>query len=181
MTRRVWDQASGPVEARCVQAAQPRTARAQRIPHQAFARNCALLLGWGVADSAVGWSRATGRSWSHLWSTAATPFGPLSLARELSFVQRDAMARNLVLSALNSSVSHAASLLEGVAHIVGLEASPKAILMPQQVRGLGVAQRQERAGHGRAAAPWAWCATKHITLSPSRQAAGCCCHAAAIL
>ena len=89
-----------------------------------------LAAGWGVADTALAWSPATGRSWSWLWSVGPTPFGPLSTSPALSFAQRDAMARNLVVATVNASVGHAALLLHGFAALGGEGARVKDFLPP---------------------------------------------------
>ncbi len=93
---------------------------------------------WGVADSAAYWSPATGRSLSYLWSQGATPFGPLSTSRQLSFVQRDAMKRNMALAALNASVGHARLLLEGVVAAAGPGVTVKTLLAADQVGWVGL-------------------------------------------
>ncbi|GBF97962.1 hypothetical protein Rsub_10635 [Raphidocelis subcapitata] len=88
---------------------------------------------WAVADTSVFWSPATGRSVSHRWSLGPTPFGPLSTSAALSWPQRDAARRNLVLAALNASAGHAAALIEGVVRVAGPDASVRALLHAEQV------------------------------------------------
>jgi hypothetical protein len=90
---------------------------------------------WAVAETSAFWSPATGRSVSHTWSLGRTPFGPLSTSSELSWAQRDAAKRNLVLAALNASVGHAAALLEGVVRVAGPDARVGAVLAAEQVGG----------------------------------------------
>jgi hypothetical protein len=90
--------------------------------------------GWGVSDTALFWSEATGRSWSFLWSLGATPFGPLSTSTTLSFAQRDAMVRNIALTALNASVSHVAALVDGFVKIGGHDVMIRSFLPHEQVR-----------------------------------------------
>jgi len=92
-----------------------------------------LSAGWGVSDTALFWSEATGRSWSYLWSLGPTPFGPLSSSTTLSFSQRDAMVRNMALASINASVGHVVALLEGFIKIGGPDAMVKSFLAPDQV------------------------------------------------
>ncbi|GBF98920.1 hypothetical protein Rsub_11712 [Raphidocelis subcapitata] len=92
-----------------------------------------LSAGWGVADTAQFWSEATGRGWWWLWSVGDTPFGPLSASPALSFVQRDAARRNLVVASLNATVGHAAALVAGFAAVGGPEATVRSFLPPDQV------------------------------------------------
>lgn len=92
-----------------------------------------LQAGWGVADTALFWSEATGRSWSFLWSLGPTPFGPLSTLGGLSFAQRDAMLRNLALAQINGSLSHVQALMRGFVSIGGPDAQVKTLLAPDQV------------------------------------------------
>ncbi|KAI8476830.1 MAG: hypothetical protein J3K34DRAFT_201157 [Monoraphidium minutum] len=93
-----------------------------------------LQSGWGVADTALFWSPATGRSWNWLWSLGSTPFGPLSASMALSFAQRDAMGRNLALAALNASAGHAAAVVAGFAKVGGPGTFVKAHLDSDQIQ-----------------------------------------------
>lgn len=91
---------------------------------------------YGVADSSLYWSQATGKGWNFVWGVGQTPFGVLSNMHSLSFVQRDAAVRNMALSYLNSSINHAALLIEGYQYMApfdGGEQHVKAFLRPDQV------------------------------------------------
>jgi hypothetical protein len=68
---------------------------------------------YGVVDSGLFWSHATGKGWNFVWGVGQTPFGPLSNMASLSFVQRDVAVRNMALSYLNSSLTHAQLLIQG--------------------------------------------------------------------
>ena len=87
-----------------------------------------LQAGWAVAETALAWSPATGRSWAWLWAHGPTPFGPLSALATLSFVQRDAALRNLAVLALNASSARAAALVDGVAKFAGADALARHVL-----------------------------------------------------
>jgi hypothetical protein len=94
---------------------------------------------YGVADSSLYWSQATGKGWNFVWGVGQTPFGALSNMHSLSFVQRDAAVRNLALSYLNSSIVHATLLVQGyqwIAPYHGDEQHVKHLLRPDQVRWL---------------------------------------------
>lgn len=100
-----------------------------------------LQAAYGIADSALYWSQATGKGWNFVWGVGQTPFGVLSNMHSLSFVQRDAAARNLALSYLNSSITHASLLIGGYRWLSPYEGGHqhvKAFLRPDQVKkGLG--------------------------------------------
>lgn len=93
---------------------------------------------YGVADSSLYWSQATGKGWNFVWGVGQTPFGVLSNMHSLSFVQRDAAVRNMALSYLNSSINHAALLIEGYQYMAPFDGGAqhvKAFLRPDQVSG----------------------------------------------
>lgn len=74
-----------------------------------------LQTGWGVAPSYETWSvfhNTTLHNW--LWSVGRTPFGPFSDKTEVSFVQRTAAQRNVVLTSLNQAVEQAREMLRAV-------------------------------------------------------------------
>lgn len=74
-----------------------------------------LQTGWGVAPSYETWSvfhNATLHDW--LWSIGRTPFGPLSDVLGISFVQRTAAQRNVVLTLLHRAVEEAGEMLRTV-------------------------------------------------------------------
>lgn len=90
-----------------------------------------------MADTSLYWSQATGKGWNFAWSVGHTPFGSLSNVATLSFAQRDAAVRNLAVSYLNSSISHAALLIRGFEWLSPHDAGTqhvKAFLQPEQVR-----------------------------------------------
>jgi len=96
---------------------------------------------YGVADTALSWSQATGKSWSFLWSVGQTPFSPLSSSATLSFAQKDAAQRNIALSYLNSSTVHAAALIKGFEVLApnGHLHHVKRYLQPDQVKSQSTA------------------------------------------
>ncbi len=109
-----------------------------------------------MSDPALHYSPGAGRGWSFLWSLGACPFGPLSRAEglDLPFGVRDAMLRNLALLSLNTSLGHAAALMQGFADLAGAGAHAQRFLMPEQVRWW------ERGGGGEgegAAVDKGWC------------------------
>lgn len=92
-----------------------------------------IFAGWGVSDTSVHWTEATGRGWSFLWSLGPTPFGPMSVTNTLSFAQRDAMLRNLALVTMNRSIVHASALIKGFGVLAGDHEHVKKHLIPDQV------------------------------------------------
>eukprot|EP00879_Flechtneria_rotunda_P007305 GHRR01007663.1.p1 GENE.GHRR01007663.1~~GHRR01007663.1.p1 ORF type:complete len:735 (+),score=144.94 GHRR01007663.1:731-2935(+) len=94
-----------------------------------------LQAAYGVAETAVSWSQATGKTWSFLWSVGQTPFGALSNQATVSFAQRDAALRNMALAYLNSSMNHAAMLIKGFEFLApdGHLEQVKSYLQPDQV------------------------------------------------
>lgn len=66
----------------------------------------------------------THQSWSpehnatvvdYTWSTGHTPFGPFSETKSLSFVQKDAARRNVLLTTLNYTITSTVEVLESLA------------------------------------------------------------------
>uniref|UniRef100_A0ACD5UGE1 Uncharacterized protein n=1 Tax=Avena sativa TaxID=4498 RepID=A0ACD5UGE1_AVESA len=66
----------------------------------------------------------THQSWSpehnatvvdYTWSTGHTPFGPFSETKSLSFVQKDAARRNVLLTSLNYTITSTVEILESLA------------------------------------------------------------------
>lgn len=95
---------------------------------------------YGVADSSLYWSPATGKGWSFVWGVGQTPFGVLSNMHSLSFVQRDAAVRNMALSYLNNSIAHAALLIQGYQWMSPYDGDlqhVKTFLRPDQVGAAG--------------------------------------------
>lgn len=78
-----------------------------------------LQAGWGVADTSLSWSPASGQEFNYLWSLGQSPFSPLSTLSSISFAQKGAAMRNLVMVAINDSLSDAIEVLEGVVSLGG--------------------------------------------------------------
>ncbi|KAL6994247.1 hypothetical protein U1Q18_012354 [Sarracenia purpurea var. burkii] len=71
---------------------------------------------WGVSPTHLLWSpRHNNTLVDYTWSTGQTPFGPFSEISALSFVQKDAARRNVLLTSLNHSISSAIDVLESIA------------------------------------------------------------------
>ncbi|XP_078428904.1 uncharacterized protein LOC144701083 [Wolffia australiana] len=71
---------------------------------------------WGVSPTHLSWSAEHNTTIvDYTWSVGQTPFGPFSDSLSLSFVQRDAAKRNLLLASLNFTVSSAAEVAQSVA------------------------------------------------------------------
>lgn len=71
---------------------------------------------WGVSPTHLSWSpehNATVVDYS--WSTGHTPFGPFSETKSLSFVQKDAARRNVLLTTLNFTITSMIDVLESMA------------------------------------------------------------------
>jgi hypothetical protein len=95
---------------------------------------------YGIADPALSWSQATGKTWSFIWSVGQNPFGALGSTATLSFAQTDAALRNMALAYLNSSMHHAVALIRGFDMLApagtnGHRHYVKGYLQPEQVRG----------------------------------------------
>ncbi|KAM5581456.1 hypothetical protein ABKV19_010599 [Rosa sericea] len=71
---------------------------------------------WGVSPTHMLWSpRHNTTLVDYMWSVGQTPFGPFSEISSLSFVQKDAARRNVLLTSLNYSISSAVDVLESIA------------------------------------------------------------------
>ncbi|KAJ9152543.1 hypothetical protein P3X46_026101 [Hevea brasiliensis] len=71
---------------------------------------------WGVSPTHLLWSsRHNNTLVDYTWSVGQTPFGPFSETSSLSFVQRDAVRRNVLLTSLNYSITSAIDVLESIA------------------------------------------------------------------
>lgn len=71
---------------------------------------------WGVSPTHLLWSpRHNTTLVDYTWSVGQTPFGPFSEISSLSFVQKDAAKRNVLLTSLNYSVTSAIDVLESIA------------------------------------------------------------------
>ncbi|KAG8637926.1 uncharacterized protein LOC110628358 [Manihot esculenta] len=71
---------------------------------------------WGVSPTHLLWSsRHNNTLVDYTWSVGQTPFGPFSETSSLSFVQKDAARRNLLLTSLNYSITSAIDVLESIA------------------------------------------------------------------
>lgn len=70
---------------------------------------------WGVSPTHMVWSpRHNSTLVDYTWSVGQTPFGPFSEISSLSFVQKDAARRNVILTGLNYSIMSAIDVLESV-------------------------------------------------------------------
>lgn len=70
---------------------------------------------WGVAPTHLSWSPKHNHTLiDYTWSVGQTPFGPFSESMSLSFVQKDAAPRNVLLTTLNSTISSAIDVLRYV-------------------------------------------------------------------
>ncbi|GFY83026.1 hypothetical protein Acr_02g0012660 [Actinidia rufa] len=71
---------------------------------------------WGVSPTHLSWSpRHNNTLVDYTWSVGQTPFGPFSEISSLSFVQKDAARRNVLVTSLNYSITSAIELLESIA------------------------------------------------------------------
>ncbi|GMH27032.1 hypothetical protein Nepgr_028875 [Nepenthes gracilis] len=70
---------------------------------------------WGVSPTHLVWSqRHNSTLVDYTWSVGRTPFGPFSEISSLSFVQKDAARRNVLLTWLNESITGAVDVLESI-------------------------------------------------------------------
>lgn len=70
---------------------------------------------WGVSPTHLNWSpQHNGTLVDYTWSMGQTPFGPFSEMMSLSFVQKDAARRNVLLTSMNYSVASAIDVLQSV-------------------------------------------------------------------
>jgi hypothetical protein len=71
---------------------------------------------WGVSPTHQSWSPDHNATVvDYTWSTGHTPFGPFSETKSLSFVQKDAARRNVLLTTLNFTITSAINVLESMA------------------------------------------------------------------
>ncbi|GKV08680.1 hypothetical protein SLEP1_g20281 [Rubroshorea leprosula] len=71
---------------------------------------------WGVSPTHLSWSlRHNSTLVDYTWSIGQTPFGPFSEISSLSFVQKDAARRNVLLTSLNYSITSAIDVLDSIA------------------------------------------------------------------
>lgn len=70
---------------------------------------------WGVAPTHLLWSaRHNNTMVDYTWSIGNTPFGPFSETTSLSFVQKDAARRNILLTSINYTIGSALDVLESI-------------------------------------------------------------------
>ncbi|CAJ1946917.1 unnamed protein product [Sphenostylis stenocarpa] len=70
---------------------------------------------WGVSPTHLNWSPQHNETLvDYTWSMGQTPFGPFSEMMSLSFVQKDAARRNVLLTSLNYSVTSAIDVLQSI-------------------------------------------------------------------
>ncbi|XP_073273559.1 uncharacterized protein [Primulina huaijiensis] len=70
---------------------------------------------WGISPTHLVWSPRHNTSLvDYTWSVGQTPFGPFSEISSLSFVQKDAARRNVLLTSLNYSITSAIDVLESI-------------------------------------------------------------------
>ena len=71
---------------------------------------------WGVSPTHLLWSpRHNSTLVDYTWSVGQTPFGPFSESLSLSFVQKDAAKRSVLLTMMNYSITSAIDFLESIA------------------------------------------------------------------
>ncbi|KAG6491324.1 uncharacterized protein LOC122007222 [Zingiber officinale] len=71
---------------------------------------------WGVSPTHQSWSSQHNTTMvDYTWSVGQTPFGPFSDSLSLSFAQRDAARRNVLLTALNYTITSAIDVLQSMA------------------------------------------------------------------
>ncbi|XP_031095444.1 uncharacterized protein LOC115999701 [Ipomoea triloba] len=71
---------------------------------------------WGVSPTHLLWSPKHNTTLvDYTWSVGQTPFGPFSEISSLSFVQKDAARRNVLLTSLNYSLMSAIDVIESIA------------------------------------------------------------------
>ncbi|CAN8266033.1 unnamed protein product [Cochlearia groenlandica] len=68
---------------------------------------------WGVSPTHLTWSpRHNSTLVDYTWSVGQTPFGPFSDVSSLSFVQKDAAKRNVLLTSLNTTIASAVDVID---------------------------------------------------------------------
>ncbi|KAL9157676.1 hypothetical protein ABFS82_08G020300 [Erythranthe guttata] len=71
---------------------------------------------WGVSPTHLVWSpRHNSSLVDYTWSIGQTPFGPFSEISSLSFVQKDAARRNVLLTTLNYTITSGIDVLDSIA------------------------------------------------------------------
>lgn len=71
---------------------------------------------WGVSPTHLVWSPQHNSTLvDYTWSVGHTPFGPFSELSSLSFIQKDAAMRNVLLTSLNYTITSALDVLESIA------------------------------------------------------------------
>ncbi|KAG6532802.1 uncharacterized protein LOC121971626 [Zingiber officinale] len=71
---------------------------------------------WGVSSTHQLWSQQHNNTLvDYTWSVGQTPFGPFSDSLSLSFAQRDAARRNVLLTTLNYTITSAIDVLQSLA------------------------------------------------------------------
>ncbi|CAA7408818.1 unnamed protein product [Spirodela intermedia] len=71
---------------------------------------------WGVSPTHLSWSPQHNHTVvDYTWSIGQTPFGPFSDSLSLSFVQKDAARRNVLLTSLNYTIMSATDVLQSMA------------------------------------------------------------------
>nr|XP_010915151.1 uncharacterized protein LOC105040362 [Elaeis guineensis] len=71
---------------------------------------------WGISPTHLSWSPEHNSTLvDYTWSVGQTPFGPFAETVSLSFVQRDAARRNVLLTTLNYSITSAIDVLASMA------------------------------------------------------------------
>ncbi|MQL90774.1 hypothetical protein Taro_023371 [Colocasia esculenta] len=71
---------------------------------------------WGVSPTHLSWSPQHNNTVvDYTWSVGQTPFGPFSDTLSLSFVQKDAARRNVLLTSLNYTIMSAIDVLQSMA------------------------------------------------------------------
>nr|GEX27843.1 hypothetical protein CTI12_AA615780 [Tanacetum cinerariifolium] len=70
---------------------------------------------WGVSPTHLVWSAQHNSTLvDYTWNVGNTPFGPFSELSSLSFIQKDAAKRNVILTSLNFTITSALDVLESV-------------------------------------------------------------------
>ncbi|XP_039143521.1 uncharacterized protein LOC120280672 [Dioscorea cayenensis subsp. rotundata] len=71
---------------------------------------------WGVSPTHLSWSPEHNNTLvDYTWSVGQTPFGPFAESSSLSFAQKDAAKRNVLLTSLNYTISSAIVVLQSMA------------------------------------------------------------------
>nr|XP_043634557.1 uncharacterized protein LOC122605668 [Erigeron canadensis] len=71
---------------------------------------------WGVSPTHMVWSAQHNSTLvDYTWSVGHTPFGPFSELSTLSFIQKDAARRNVLVTSLNYTITSAIDVLESIA------------------------------------------------------------------